>query len=317
MWTSIIIMMFIFVFLMKIISYILFLFGVVITSSALYVLVFWDVFSFDRFKIRTAQQNLKIGHGEYVKASSVDDTVIAVALANMRLWNSTYQVATKSDDVFWLMNQQRALLSVDILSMLKQDDQTNKQTLETHIRHMQFVIEKTEQQVVILQERAQTLLNESNACLTTKRAWDQDFFVGLQGRDGWKMNQWLTQSLSYAPCYITKRIEANASHYLASYLSSLHPLLVQRKNILSANAEKLLTYNGLFEGTVLDELQAIKKQVVAINMPTSTDMDQVFSFWKFDQNTTLPSYNLNTLWFPGWKNPTFQEPWIDIKTSAF
>jgi hypothetical protein len=78
----------------------------------------------------------------------------------------------------------------------------------------------------------------------------------------------------------------------------LHPLLLHRQNILTTNQEKLLAYNGLFEGTVLDELQSIKRQLVSINMPSATDMDQVFSFWKFDESTKLPMYNLNTIWFP-------------------
>jgi hypothetical protein len=127
----------------------------------------------------------------------------------------------------------------------------------------------------------------------------------------------LNQSLEYAPCYITKRIEANALHYLASYLWTLHPLLLQRQQILSTNQEKLLAYNGLFEWTILDDLQWIRQQVVSINLPPSTDVDQVFSFWKFDENTVLPTYNPNTVLFPNGKIPTFSNPGIKINTSVF
>jgi hypothetical protein len=276
-----------------------------------------DVFSFDRFKIWTAQQNLKVGHGEYIQATRVDDTVIAVALANMHVGNGDYHVTPQVDNVFWLMNEQRALLSVDVLSMLKQDLKSNTQTLDAHIRHLQLVTQKTETHVGVLQERAQNLFNESNACLVTKREGDQQFFAWV---DAWNDNEtqaWLARSLEYAPCYITKRIEANAASYLASYLIALQPLLVHRHNILSVNRDKLLTYNGLFEGTILDELQTIKQQVTIINSApvAPADVDSVFSFWKFDQNTKLPTYNMQNFWFPDGKIPTYENPGINLRTS--
>ncbi len=231
--------------------------------------------------------------------------------------NGEYYTSPEIESVFDVMSQQRALLSVDIMSLLKQDPKSNKETLSAHIRHLQVVTDQWEKSIAALQERAQNLLAESNECLVTKRAGDQQFFAGVQSRHDGDTQQWLNQSLEYAPCYITKRIEANASSYLASYLSVLHPLLKQRQNILLVNQGKLLEYNGLFEGTILDELQMIKRQVVSVNVPSATDMDQVFSFWKFDENTKLPTYNLNTIWFPGGKIPTYNDPGVRINTSWF
>jgi hypothetical protein len=46
-------------------------------------------------------------------------------------------------------------------------------------------------------------------------------------------------------------------------------------------------------------------------------MDQVFSFWKFDESTKLPMYNLNTIWFPWGKIPTYSDPWIQLRTAWF
>lgn len=289
--------------------------GLVISLWLLSFMWLSDVFSFDWFKVWTAQQNLKIWHGEYVQAIRVDDTVIAVALANMHIGNGEFSPNYQADDVFGLMNEQRALLSVDIISLLKQDSPSNMQTLDAHIRHLQLVTEKTWKHVAQLQERSQNLLNESNACLVTKKEGDQKFFAGVQWRNDNDTQQWLSQSLEYAPCYITKRIEANATSYMASYLWALHPYLIQRQNILVKNKDTLLAYNGLFEGTILDELQTIKKQVLTINSPSPTDVDQVFSFRKFEQKTELPTFNM--IRFPWGKIPTYNDPGISIKTAGF
>lgn len=302
---------------MGLIKYVLFLCGLVVSLAALLFMWSSNVFSFDWFKIRTAQQNLKLGHGEYVQASRVDDTVIALALANMRIGNGEFHTTPEVDNVFSLMNEQRALVSIDIMTLLKQDGTSNQKTLNAHIRHLQVVNDKTSKNVALLQERAQNLFDESNACLVIKREGDQQFFAGVQWWNDNDTQQWLNQSLEYAPCYITKRIEANAASYLASYLQALQPLLLQRQNILLANQEKLLAYNGLFEGTILDELQSVKRQVSLVSQPTYTDVEQVYSFWKFEDNTKLPTFNPNTVLFPWGKIPTYQDPWIRINTAGF
>gem|GEM_PF-5920806 len=98
----------------------------------------------------------------------------------MSIGNGEYHTSPELESVFSLMNEQRALLSVDIMSLLKQDENANKESLTAHIRHIQVVTNQTEKNVTVLQERAQNFLNESNACLTTKREGDQQFFAGVQ-----------------------------------------------------------------------------------------------------------------------------------------
>jgi hypothetical protein len=66
------------------------------------------------------------------------------------------------------------------MSLLKQEEKSNKETLSAHIRHIQVVTDKTTKNIASLQERAQNLLTESNACLVNKRAGDTQFFAGVQ-----------------------------------------------------------------------------------------------------------------------------------------
>lgn len=115
---------------------------------------------------------MKIGHGDYVPSLRVDDTVIAIALANMRLGNGQSHIIVdqKNSNTFRIMNEQRALLSVDIMDLLKQEHTDNAQLLQEHIRHLELVRTKTTNSIAMLQERAQQLLAESQECLNQKRA---------------------------------------------------------------------------------------------------------------------------------------------------
>jgi hypothetical protein len=67
------------------------------------------------------------------------------------------------------MNEQRALLSVDIMELLKQDNNNNAELLQDHIRHLELVRTKTDNSMSALQERAQQLFEESQTCLVAKR----------------------------------------------------------------------------------------------------------------------------------------------------
>lgn len=307
-----------FLFLMGVIRYSFFVAGFLGTILIIILAGRSHVFGFDRFKIWTAQQNIQLGQGQYVPATRSDETPVAAALANMQIGNGEYYTTPEIDTVFRLLKEQRALLSVDIMSLLKQDTASNAKTLQAHIRHLELVTQKTKQHSDQLLERAQRLLEESTTCLSAKRVGDQQFFAGVQSRNDGDTQQWLMQSLEYAPCYIAKRIEANASSYLASYVAVAQPYLQQRYTILSTNVEKILAYNGLFEGNILDELQTIKQQVLLINRASNLSpeqLDSVFNFWKFDENTKLPTYNANTIFFPDGKIPTYANPGIELRTN--
>ena len=299
---------------MKILSYAIFVSSCMLIMSLLLIFWSWSVSSFDRFNIRTSQQNIKVGQSVYVPSSQIDTPVIALALANMRMGNKEYHGNTEISWIFTLMKQQRALLTIDIIELLKQDPESNREVLNAHLRHLVLVHEQTVAMGDILQDRARILAVESDACLERKRSWDQQFFLGLQQWDNATTQEWLFQSLEYAPCYITKRIEANATNYLASYLWVMIPFLRHREQLLTHNQELLLQYHGLFEWTLLDELYLLRQQVLAVQYPSTTDVEKVFSFWKLDADTPLPTYNTNTIFFPNGKIPTFDNPWIGLRS---
>lgn len=294
---------------MMLVRYFLFLCGMLLCLST--ALWFWtpDVFGFNRFKVRTTQENLKLGHAEFVKGTTTDDSVIAVSLANIRVGNGHYHTTPEIGQIFSLMQASRALISTNIMDLLKHDVAINTKNLDAHLRHLSLTVEKVEKATQNLQDRSIQLMIEAEACLVQKREWDSLFFQWIQTQKDADTQQWLAQSLQYAPCYITKRIESNAYSYMASYAWAGLPLLQKRKTLLLANRDMLLQYNGLFEWTLLDELQVLKSQVASINAPSSADMNTVFNLFAFTDTTTIPTYNRPRFD----KIPTFQDPWISVK----
>ena len=270
-----------------------------------------EVFSFDRFKVWTTQENLKLWHSEFLKSTLVDDAVVALALANMRVANDQYHTTPEIGSVFQSMKVARTLVSVNIMDLLKSDRTTNEQNLDAHIRHLALTLDKSTNSVASLQEKSTALIQEAQSCLDAKRAGDQQFFKGVQEWQDADTQQWLATSLEYAPCYITKRIESNAYAYMANMLSASLSLLSQRYQLLTSQRDMILQYNGLFEWSLLEELQLLKAKITAITIPDEAQVEQVFSFRNIVDTNNIPTYN-NAIFFPGGKIPTFQNPGVQL-----
>lgn len=274
-----------------------------------------EVFSFNRFKVWTVQQNLKIGHGEYLEGTLTDDTSVALALANIRVANGVYHTDPSIARVFSLVKEAVALSSIDVMSLLSDDEENKRNNLETHIRHLVLNVEESRTIADILFSQAESLMTEAESCLTNKRAGDKQFFDGLVAKQDAEVQQGLSQSLEHAPCYITKRIEANAYAYLSSYLSAIVPFLTQRATVLSVSKEQLLTYHGLLEGDTLNQLQVLKQQLFQINTPIAlNDAESVFSLWMITDKTVFPTYN--GVFFAPWGTPSYQDPIIGLRNQS-
>lgn len=288
--------------------------GGMIASILCCFLIWSRAFWFDWFKIRTAHENIKLGNNKFAPSELIQTPIVWLALAHLSLWKWQLVASqyTKWWSVFGLLHQQRALLSISLEDLLnKPTREERKRALDAHMRHVAIVYN---QSVVLkddLLSRAKLLQEESSACLEKKRAWDKQFFQGVQGWQDPDVKQGLAQSLQFAPCYITKRIESNAASYLWSYLVQTVPLLQQRNQLLKTHYETLLTHYELISWPLLDELRLVRQQMNWFSVPTEEEVWQIYNMRQFTENAVLPTYT-NTVLYPTGKIPTYKNPWITL-----
>lgn len=286
-----------------------------VLASILCCFFVWSIaFWFDWFKIRTAHENLKLWNNKFAPSELIQTPIVWLALAHLALWkwqlvSSQY---TKWWSVFGLLHQQRALLSIPLEELLKKPTQEErKRALDAHMRHVDIIYN---QSVIVkddLLNRAKQLQEESLVCLEQKRAWDKQFFEGVQEWQDPNVKQGLAQSLQFAPCYITKRIESNAASYLWSYLVQSVPLLQQRSQLLKTHYATLITHYDLLSWPLLDELRQVKQQMNWFTVPTEESVSQIFNMWQFTENSVLPTF-ANPVLYPNGKIPTYENPWITL-----
>jgi len=111
----------------------------------------------------------------------VDDTVVGLVLANVRLANGHYQIEPTVAKVFDLLQETRALISVPITAVRNGEDAQSRTTnYDAHLRHTILTAQDDLAVIDTLQSRAEDFLASSDACLASKRAGDQQFYEGVQ-----------------------------------------------------------------------------------------------------------------------------------------
>lgn len=71
-----------------------------------------------------------------------------------------------------------------------------------------------------------------------------------------------------------------------------------------------MEYSSLFEGTLIEELHALKREIAYINTVSYDEFDSVFNFTVFSSDYTLPTYR--GVFFPDGKTPNYVPPSITI-----
>ncbi|USN55582.1 MAG: hypothetical protein H6765_03145 [Candidatus Peribacteria bacterium] len=146
-----------------------------------YTLAASEVLSFDFFKVRTLDQNIKIGD-QYTQQSLVDDAIIGTVIAQISFGESTYSSDKYVHDALRLYEVSQTLVGVDILEMITNAPDPEL-ALNAHIKQVNATIEEIQQTHAGLQELADTYQQEANACLISKRAGDKLFFDGTSEQD--------------------------------------------------------------------------------------------------------------------------------------
>jgi len=269
---------------------------------------FQEVWAFNLFSARTKDVNIKLWN-EYVKESSVDDTIIGTTLANVTLGAGKYHGNKSVKSVLNLSKTAETLVNVDILELLKWS-QDPESTLKMHLKHIEKTTEEIHDTVETLQEESQKYMQDSQVCLQEKKAGDRLFFQWLQRNDEIMMQEWLDQSLEAWPCYITNRIKANASWYMAYKAGAQRALLSKRQKLLSTKWDLLIKHKEYLEGNILEELLQLKQQLRSLN---TVSVKNVQAWWAFN-NIFDPSWKISEL--PNFSSiipldgyPTYQDPW--------
>ncbi len=280
-----------------------------VCTILLYFLSVQPVRGFEFLERWTLNQNVKIWEW-YVRESSVDNVVIGTVIAQLSLWNGTFAVRPTAANIDQLFLNTQVLINTDIFWLINASQDT-RQALQSHLAHSQSTLMQIRETAQQLNQSAQSFLEKSKECLAKKRTWDQQFFLWVQQSDSLISEQWLQQSLEFAPCYITNRIQANAQAFLAQRVQANEQILQQRVRIIETNMDLFLMHSWYFEWTVLEDLLRLKRQLQQVNTVQYEQVAPSFDF-NFDYLTfdyTLPRYDEFVIW-PN-HIPTFEEPWLD------
>lgn len=279
-----------------------------------YLLSAQEVISFGFFNTRTTRQNLKIGE-EYIKQSLVDDTIVGTTLANISLWHGqTFARDNIVNDALRLFKTSTALVTVDILQLVT-SSKNPEQALQTHLDHTQNTLSQIDRVGRALQQLAQEHYIRSQECYASKQAWDELFFQGASATDAALAQAGLAQSIDVAPCYITNRVHANAYTFLAEKVITHQSLLSSRYDILTQNKELLLTHTAYLDDAVLAQLVWLKTKLRQVNQTSYNDVKSAFWFNFLAPDAPLPTFR--SVWWEPWKEPTFEDSWLDWNTDNF
>lgn len=263
--------------------------------------------AFNLFSAWTKDVNLKLGQ-EYVKESSVDDTIIGTTLANLALGAGEYKSDASVKNTLNLFEISTALINVDILELIN-DAENPDDALGTHIKHIDKTLQEIDETVELLQWDAAKYAEESRQCLQEKNEGDKIFFEGLQASDEASLYEWLEQSLDASPCYITNRVKANAAVYMASKVATHRSILAKRKQLLEQQGDLLLDHTAYMEWNILEELLALRNQLNAVNQVNYSpevgwSFNSVFNpSWT---ESALPNFG-SLIPLDGY--PTYNDPW--------
>lgn len=265
----------------------------------------WQGTSFNLFKVWTIEQNLKLG-SDFVRVGEVSSPIVGTVLAQMKVGQGSYYGSTSFGTSMRLYDQTAALVEVDILKLLR-ESRNPEQVLQMHLWQMEKALEDIQANYDALSELARTKREESEACLQRKRAWDQEFFDGVNQDDPGQTQTWLDVSLEYAPCYITNRIEANAYEYMAQRVTAYSSLISRRNQTLASNAETLVSSFPLLHGDIAQQLVWLQQQLQHVNTTDFSSFDDFFSF-SVPPVGTAPSLQNVRFRDNSISVPTFEDP---------
>lgn len=268
-----------------------------------YVLDINNIWWFNLFSSWTFKQgNIKIGES-YVQESVVDDTIIWLVVAHVSVGeNEVIQAKRASTKVYkptwplWLFAASETLVQVDVLDLLQQDQDNIDELIDTHIAHIDHMLDDIVQQAADLDFEAQEFIDRSATCLDQKRDGDRVFFEGVEQNNDTKAKEWIETSLEFAPCYINNRIQANATAYLSQRVKTYYGILSQRKQLLEDNKELLVNHSGYLEGDILERLMNLKSQIRAMNTIQYQDVAWDLNFNVFSTEwdiSALPSFHID------------------------
>lgn len=261
--------------------------------------------SFNFFKVWTVNQNLKIW-ADFVKTSDVPTAIVWSVLAQLKIGNGTLYGRRTTSDTLGLEAHAQALVNTDILQLLREARDPSS-VFDLHLAQTENLLQDMDATYASLMQTSQQKSEASQACLQEKQAGDQAFFVWVNDANEMAYQAWLDQSMEYAPCYITNRIEANAYAYLAQKSIAYQTILHQRNQTLQSNRELLLQSYPLLHGDVAQQLVSLKNTLNQVNKTTYTDFSEFFSFG-FPQDGNLPSlqnvrFKDNSLAVPNYVDP--------------
>ncbi len=247
---------------------------------------------FSFFKVWTVNQNLKIW-SNYVNVADINSPIVGSVLAQLRVGNGTLYGRRTTNDTLWLEWKAEALVNTDILELLR-ESRDPWSVFDLHVAQSEQLIQDMETTYEWLMQTSQSKAKEAQTCLQKKQIWDQEFFAWVNSADQAWYEAWLEQSLEFAPCYITNRIESNAYAYLAQKSIAYQSVLSQRTSTLNANRDLLIQSYPLLHGDVAEQLVSLKNTLNQVNKTSYTDFSELFSFG-LPQNWSMPS--LQNVWF--------------------
>ena len=267
--------------------------------------------SFNLFKAWTVTQNLKVG-SDFVKSSQVDTPIIWLTLAQLKVGNNQQFWSSVAGSVLGISSKAEALVNTDILKLLNESSDPEK-VYNLHQAQMEQLLDDMRTTYDDLNQLSIDKNLASNECLTKKRAGDQEFFQWVNEGDESRYQDGLDQSLEFAPCHITNRIESNAYAYLAARSVAYQQILTNRFAVLWNNKDILLSSYPLLQWNIVEQLSWFKQQLNTVNTTSFEQVVDRFEFGLPSADTKLPWFT--NVWFRdnGLQPPTFLDSHSPLK----
>lgn len=218
-----------------------------------------NVSGFSRLGIWTSKENTKLGT-EYIRKSAVDDTAVWLVIAWVKLGNRDYTKKYYLDSAIDTLSQAQNLININVINLV--ESASNKeQALELHIKQMDSANTKLEDIAATLLSMSDEKKSEYVACQSQKTTADNMFFLWLNENDKDEVRDWLNDSLTNWPCYMTNRILANAYYKVYDKVNYYQSLLSSKQQLVETNQDMILENYKLFQDNYLDQLLALRAKL--------------------------------------------------------
>lgn len=252
-------------------------FGFFVVLIVLFTLFFGSWESFILFTSWTARQNLKLW-SNFVRTDSVDTPIVGTVLAQVKVWQGSFYGDTSWSSAMRIRDRTQSLIETDILQLLS-EAQDPEQVLQMHLGQMKQTLQDIQANVTALNDLSTQKREASQECYVSKREGDRIFFEWATSHDPQQTQAWLDQSLEFAPCYITNRIESNAYAFMAQRVLAYQTLLIRRSNTLTTYADILVSAYPLLYGDVAEQLVQVKRQLETVNTTDFSLFSEYFMYW--------------------------------------